>query len=314
MGRFREAVALFLESKEEARPITPEATVLAAHAASRIGEFTLSAHLAVAAERGFRAAENVTGLVESTNLLGVVAFERGEIDDAELRFRQTVELAAQLGCARFAARGANNLANIAHMRGRAEEALALYRRALEANRAGGDHRGVAEAWHNLSLTYRGLGQHAEALDACVQALHAAKLHGGSGLLALALLGRAELHVDAGDFDDALVDLERAEFLAWQQGDKAQLFEAGRIRAELELRRGDAAESYRIAARIHSHAGASGLALIAAEAASIATLALHSAGRAAEALAMHEVTVASFTALGAVDLLTRFECNWITATA
>ena len=307
-ARFREALALFLQSCEGSLPLSPGSQILAAQAASRIGEFVLSSALAGTAQSAFRLAGNEDGVLECTNLLGAVAFERGHIDDAEVQFRRVLEL-AQGTSLRFTGRAANNLANIAHLRGQREYANALYQKALDAYHRIGDERGIAETGHNLAVNNRFSFKLEEALSACTRSVEAAERLGMGGHVALTLLGRAELLIERDSFDAASADLDRAQLLGWTEGNEPLVLESERLRALLSLRRGIAAGAHERAELIRSRATETGCALIAAEAASISALALRIERREPEAAAAHERAVASFQALGATGLLEGHQRAW-----
>ena len=84
--------------------------------------------------------------MRATNLAGAIAFERGQLDEAERAFGEALELARRLGDRLIEARASNNLASVAHLRGRPEAALSLYRGALLSYQRLGDRRGAAETW------------------------------------------------------------------------------------------------------------------------------------------------------------------------
>jgi tetratricopeptide (TPR) repeat protein len=308
-ARYREALAMFLEADERSEPLSPETQILAATAASRIGEFALSAALAGGAQTAFQHLDNTAGVLQCINLLGTLAFERGNIDDAEARFRVVVELAERANCPRFAARGANNLANIAHLRDQPEHASALYQKALDAYHRVEDELGIAETRYNLIRSrWVSLGTK-DALEACSRSVETAERLGVGGLISLTLLGRAELLIERGAFQEATDDIDRAQMLAWLEGNGPHVLESERLRAFLSLRRGMAAGAHERAELIRSRATEAGCALIAAEAASISALALKIERRLPEADAAHDRAIASFRALGAHGLLANHQRAW-----
>lgn len=313
-ARYREALALFLQSCECSVPLSPETQILAANAASRIGEFALSAALAGTAQTAFRLAGNDDGVLECLNLLGAVAFERGCIDDAEVQFRMVLELAEETDRPRFAARSANNLANIAHLRNQREYANALYQKALVAYHRVEDARGIAETHHNLALSNRGSVEPEDALSACSRSVEAAERVGVAGLIALTLLGRAELLIEREEFEWASDDIDRAQMFAWMEGNEPHVLESERLRALLALRRGYPAGAHERAELIRCRATETGCALIAAEAASISALALKIERRLPEAAVAHDLAVAAFLALGASGLLESHRRAWEEAPA
>jgi tetratricopeptide (TPR) repeat protein len=307
--RFREALSLFLEWCEQSVELTPVSQLLAAHAASRIGEFELAGTLATTAEPEFRASGDSDGVLDCANLLGAVAFERGHIEDAEAHFRSVLQMAEAADCARFTARSANNLAVIAHLRGQREHACALYQKALEAYHQIDDERGIIETRHNLAFSYREAGRTEEALLACTRAVDAAERLGAGGLIALTLLGRAELLIECDALDRATADIDRAQLLAWLEGNGPHVLESERLRALLALRRGQPAHAHLCAVEVRTRASHSGCALIAAESAAIAALALKAERRLPEAAAANDLAVASLVALGASGRLENHARAW-----
>lgn len=308
-SRYREALSLYLSAIDSPEKQTPETQSLAAHAASRIGEFQFGAELALTAIAGYQRRRDVPGIIDCTNLLGALAFERGNLDEAERHFRTVLDLAESERMPRYAARSANNLGAIAHLRENPESARFLYEKALRAYAQVEDKRGMAETWHNLALSVREAPWEGDALASCSRAVSAAEHAESGGLLALTLLGRAEVLIERGEFADALLDLDRAETLAWLEGNEPHVLEAERLRALLALRGAAPAEAHRRAELIRSRAEEAGCALIAAESAAIAALALRQDGREPEAEAAHDLALASFRAIGAMGLLRRQELAW-----
>ncbi len=307
--RFRDALTLFLEYWEVSSELSPLSHLLAAHAASRKGEFELAHTLGARAQRDFRAIGDEGGIADCASLLGAVAFERGNIDEAEAQFHSVLQIAKDSGCARQKARGANNLAIIAHLRGKLDRAILLYEEALDAYREVPDERGIIETRHNLVLCQRDSGRCDEALHDCTRAVEAAERLGVGGLIALTLLGRAELSIECGVLDQAAHDIERAQILAWLEGNEPHVLESERLRALLALRHGEADQAHRHAELIWARASCSGCALIAAESAAISALALKSGRRLSEAAVANDLAVASLMALGAAGRLESHARAW-----
>src|ERR1043166_4722782 len=116
-GRYREAGAVFLGG--EAPPCRgPGSQLLAAQASARVGEFALARRLAGGAREGFRVEGGHGEVLEATNLLGAVAFEEGDVAEAEACFGEVLTAAREQGLHLLVARSANNLATVAPLRGR----------------------------------------------------------------------------------------------------------------------------------------------------------------------------------------------------
>ena len=127
-GRFREALETF--RRVAASRTTADARLLAATAATRLGELDLAETLADEAVRRFAERGDFDGRMRALNLLGVIGFERGQLTAAERRLAEALSIAYRLDDSLAAARACNNLASVAHLHGRPDEAVGLYRGAL----------------------------------------------------------------------------------------------------------------------------------------------------------------------------------------
>ena len=237
-GHFSEALEWYRRIEESPAGRRPDSRLLAATAATRIGEFVAAEALADDALTQFRGRGDADGRMRSLNLLGVIRFERGRLSEAEQSLAEALTLATQFGDSLTAARACNNLASALHLRGRPDEAVGLYRGALLAYQRLGDRRGAAEAYHNLGLIYRQLGEWRNAEDATGEAVRHAELVGEPGLLALARTGRAELMAERGHLAQARQELERAGRLAAEAGDEVGSAEVERVRALVDYKAGD----------------------------------------------------------------------------
>ena len=307
-GRFREALDRYRRAGGDLTE-RPDAQLLAATAATRLGEFAAAAALAGEALHRFTAHADADGRMRTLNLLGVIGFERGRLADAEEHLSEALNLAYRLEDSLTAARACNNLASVVHLRGRPDEAVGLYRGALLSYQRLGDRRGAAETYHNLGLTFRQLAEYDEAEKAVHQAMRHAEFVGEPGLMALASGGRAELRIEQGDPMFAYPELDRAGRLAERAADVIGTAEIRRIRALAALREGrhelarDEAEAARAVADEH------GVALLKAECAAVSALAHQALGSLDVARARRAEAVSGFRALGAVRLLERFEADW-----
>ena len=308
-ARFSEALEWYRRVEGSSAGRRPDVQLLAATAATRLGEFAAAEALAAEALQQFRGRGDADGRMRSLNLLGVIRFERGRLGEAEASLAEALNLATQLGDSLTAARACNNLASAIHLRGRPDEAVGLYRGALLAYQRLGDRRGTAEAYHNLGLIYRQLGEWRNAEDATGEALRHAQVVGERGLLALATTGRAELMVEREHLAQARQELERAGRWAAEAGDEVGGAEVERVRALVAVKEGDLerALSHSEAARVTARAFDS--ALLAAECAAISALSLKRLGRLSEAEVRRAEAESGFRSLGALRLLERLADDW-----
>ena len=308
-GRFGDALGYFRQMPEEEGARRPDAQLLAATAATRLGDLSVAEELAMESLRQFHARGDDDGRLRSLNLLGVIYFERGRMQDAERVLAEALGLANHLGDSLLAARANNNLASAFHLRGRPDEAIGLYRGALLAYQRLGDRRGAAESYHNLGLIFRQLGDWRNAEDATAMALRHAELVGERGLLALATTGRAELMVERQQLSQAGQELDRAARWAGEAGDEIGAVEVQRVRALAALHARDHEGAFELAEDARATALEQGTALLAAECSGVAALALRALKRTNEAAARKAEAEEGFRALGAVALLERLRQEW-----
>jgi tetratricopeptide (TPR) repeat protein len=305
-GRFQEALELHRGLMDRPEASRQDVQLLAATAATRLGELDLGTSLADSALQQYRRRGDRDGRMRSLNLLGAIHFERGNMRDAEQRFAEALRLGRQLGDSLMLARACNNLASVALLQGRSDDAAELYRQALLEYQRLGDRRGMAETYHNLGIVYRWGGNRHEAEDAANDAVRHATVVGESSLLALVLTGRAELSVERDDPALALRELERAGRLARDASDVIGAAEVGRVEALAALRQEnwqsalDQAEAARSVALTH------GSVQLAAECAGIAARALRRLGRVKEADERRSQAEQGFRELGATFFLQRLE--------
>jgi tetratricopeptide (TPR) repeat protein len=305
-GRFQDALDRFRELDAGPQSQRPDVQLLAATAATRLGELELGSSLAIEALGHFRTRGDSDGRMRALNLLGAIHWERGRIADADRCFADALRLADKLGDSLMLARASNNLASVAHLQGRSDDAAALYRGALLAYQRLGDRRGTAETYHNLGFAYRQAGEFREAESATANAVRHAELVGEPGLLALVLGAKAELSVERNDTALAERELERATRYAVEAGDEVGRAEVHRVEALNALHQHAwelavfHAETARAVAVSHESA------LLAAECAGIAARALRAMGRMEDSAARREQAESGFRQLGATSLLDRLQ--------
>lgn len=308
-GRFQDALELHRGLGDQPDARREDVQLLAATAATRLGELDLGTSLADQALQLYRRRGDRDGRMRSLNLLGAIHFERGNMAEAEQRFAEALRLGRQLGDSMMLARACNNLASVAQLQGRSDDAAELYRGALLAYQRLGDRRGMAETYHNLGIVYRWAGEWREAEDAANDAVRHADVVGEPSLLALVLTGRAELSVERGDPALAQRELGRAGRLAREASDTIGAAEVVRVEALAALRQDnwqlalDQAETARSVALAH------GSTQLAAECAGIAARALRKLGRVEEANNRRSHAEQGFRELGATILLERLDLEW-----
>lgn len=307
--RFREAVECYHSYEGPTDRLDPEHQLLAADAAARLGELSLGLQLATSAYEKFAGADQHSGIMQASNLLGAIAFERGLMPHARGYFSRTIQLARLHSDLPMLARVSNNLATLTHIQGGSEAAIPLYQEAAELFQGLNDVRGGAEASHNLGLLFRQLDRLEEAERAAAKAVRLADRAHDRSLQALTVLGQAEIAIDRGTFPEAGQQIVRGAALAAEADDHLTGIEAGRLRALITFRQGDFAVAHHLAEVAASIAGSRGSALLRAECTALSALALRALGRTREAVVRREEAVAAFHDFGAETKIRRFEQDW-----
>jgi tetratricopeptide (TPR) repeat protein len=307
-GRFQEAFERF-QGAGNGFGREPEAALLAATAATRLGRYGAGVSIAEAALDQFQSRADRDGRMRALNLLGVIAFERGHLDEAERTLGEALTLARELDDSLMAARASNNLASLAQLGERLEAALSLYRAALVSYQRLGDRRGMAETYHNLGLVFRQAGRPDDAQEAVEQAIRLAEQAADPGLRALTLTGQAELNLGRNDIARARQAAGVAQQLARESGDDIGAAEAGRLRALVALADGDLELALQEAESARSTAERHGSALLQGESAAAAARILRELGRLAEAEGRRVEARGLFQRLGAASWLREFDEVW-----
>jgi tetratricopeptide (TPR) repeat protein len=188
----------------------PKVAYLVAEALFYSGQMDRALHLVLAAEVEFRARHDRGGLLPALNLAGAVQFELGDLQGAEERFSDLLEIARESGDDEMTGRATNNLGAIASLKGDAPQALSLFLLSIPLYQKVGFLRGLALTEHNLGIVNRDLGYWREAERHYRSAQRRARQLGDERVAAMARAGRAEVSHLRGD--QALADVEARQAL------------------------------------------------------------------------------------------------------
>jgi len=164
----------------------------------------------------------------AVNMLGAAHLEMGALDAAEAAFLRARNLGRVDQDDLLVARASNNLAIIASIRGHHEEAERLYASAVPAYQRVGHVGGIAESCHNLAIAFRKRGRLAEAEDHERRSAEFAREVGNERLVALTLVGRAEIALVREDAAFAEATARRAAGELARLGDHARHADALRV--------------------------------------------------------------------------------------
>jgi len=232
------------------------------------------------------------------NARGAAAFVSGRIDEAADYFTQALMRASRDGDFAMTGRCSNNLGIISNLRGRYAEAIGSWQIAVAAFERAGGRQGVAECYHNLAITYRLQAMPDRALAEAERAVGAAEVAGDETLRALALRGRAEIHVVRGELEPARRDLDEVGEIRSGLADPVGEAEDLRIAAAVRAAEGDVPAADRALREVIRRAEQQGRPQLLAEATRDLAVVLRGAGRSAEAQTAARRARATFTRLGA----------------
>lgn len=165
------------------------------------------------------------------NMQGAAAFALGSLDRAADRFGRALAMAIRDDDALLGARATNNLGLIEALRGNAAEAIAAYQRSIATYQRLGNARGLAESWHNLAISFRTRGELDAAEDAERSAIEFATEATNQRLIAMAMVGRAEVSLRRGDSAWARAAAVRAAVTFRALPDFLLLSDALRVQAD-----------------------------------------------------------------------------------
>lgn len=217
-GRFAEVLCLLESERTGDLTASPTLALHCAIAHGRTGRHADSVHWAERALEGALEVGDRALHARALNVRGAIALDTGCLREAEGHFQTALSEADGIGDHAIVGKCCNNLGIIANMRGRHDEAVACYTMARVAYERAGLERGLAETQNNLWITHRDQGDLPAALEAANRAVDLAERTGDRALLALAIGGRAEIHVLAGDPQLALREIEFALRLRREVGD------------------------------------------------------------------------------------------------
>ncbi|GII93121.1 ATP-binding protein [Sinosporangium siamense] len=149
------------------------------------------------------------GEITSTNAIGLAHLRGRELDRALLLFEQVHAIAVELGSDYWVAMSCNNSANVYLERDQFHEALGRLHRALEILRRLDLPAYVGDALRGLSHAHRGLREPRKASVLIEEAIRIDQEQRNPAWEAHWLLEQSRVHMDLGEFSEALICCQRA---------------------------------------------------------------------------------------------------------
>ena len=297
-GRHAEVVEYLGAQAENDLEDSPTLALLFGTAQARLGCHDEGLRwLDVALEQAHKGGEQgVEG--RALNARGAMALVSGRIDEAADYCTRALMVASLDGDFATTGRCSNNLGIISNLRGRHAEAIGSWTIAIAAFERAGWRQGIAECYHNLGISYREQGALDRALAEADRAALEAAATGDQTLWALALRGRAEIHVHRGDLEAARRDLDQVRELRGYVPNSISDAEDLRIVALVRVAEGDVAAAERAFREVIQRAEVHRRPQLLAEATRDLAVLLRQTGRNAEAEVAARTAKAIFAQLGA----------------
>jgi putative nucleotidyltransferase with HDIG domain len=174
------------------------------------------------------------------NMLAVIRWSRGDLDEAERLYLQAGESASLSGESRLSAIVATNLGVIATVRGEHTKALDCHESALSHARVAGAAEEAMRALNNLGMLHTQMSRFEDAGRCYAEALEIGRVIGNLSMCILAQLNVARLRVAQGDYAAASVACDEAMALAARIGDTQADGEAAHLYGVIARAAGDVA--------------------------------------------------------------------------
>lgn len=205
LERFERAVAM-AEECEDRRALSQSLRGLAV-ALHRRGNRTRGRHLAGRSYDVARDIGDQLLAAEALNSLGAMELAVGSLEEARSRFTSALELGrSDPG---LLARVETNLGIVANIQGDVDEALLRYRRSLDAYRQCGDQHGLSIAHHNLGMACADRELYNDAERHFTRSREIAERLGDAQMRALCYVNQADVDVARQRFEAALDHAEHA---------------------------------------------------------------------------------------------------------
>jgi putative nucleotidyltransferase with HDIG domain len=189
----------------------------------------------IIARRQRQPADRITPFL---SLIGAIAFESGDLGEAEQRFGQVLHIARKAGTAKSEAAALSNLGAIANVRGDFAVALWNYRCARGAFRRANSTNGEARALQNMGMVHADLRRFKEAAE-CYEAARVLAIDcNDPELITIITLNMIEVDLKTGHLDRAHESCENATRLAIEIGSKHLIAESHRYEGEIHRRLGE----------------------------------------------------------------------------
>jgi DNA-binding SARP family transcriptional activator/tetratricopeptide (TPR) repeat protein len=184
----------------------------------------------LAAELHQRAADRFAELgargaeARALNNVGTALWALGDDRGAEVVHRRALDVCRSLEDRRGEGDNLDNLGGVSFARGDFRAAIELYASALAIRRATDDPWGVSISLSNMGDAYRALGEHGRALELIEESIAVNEAAGVVRNEATTRQSRGLVLMDLGRLDDALDELLAAERMHRELGDRANLLE------------------------------------------------------------------------------------------
>lgn len=293
------AVVEFLGSRERSELVwSPTLAVLYGIALARLGRHAQGLEWLELARAQARHQGELTVERHALSARGALALVGGDLCEAADYCTQALMAASRDGDHATSGRASNNLGNISYLHGRFAEAIASWEVAAAAFHRAGLQGGVAECHHNIANAYRERDAFDRALSEAEQAICISESTGDETLFAMALRGRAEIHIARKEPELARRDLERIREIRSRLPDPVSTAEDLRVLALVSVLENQLSRAERSLREVIGRAELHGRMVLVGEATRDLAMVLRRAGRPDEAATAAQAARGVFARIGA----------------
>jgi tetratricopeptide (TPR) repeat protein len=163
-------------------------------------------------------AENLPGVAQTLNNLGIVYLNQGKLDKAIDCYKKSLEIKRQLGDDNGVGVTLCNLGAIYEIQGKLDDAIDCDKKSLEILRQLGDDHMVAQTLHNLGIVYQTQGKLDEAIDCYKKSLETCRQLGDRYGVGIILSNLGVVHRKQGKLNEAIDCYKKSLDISHRLGD------------------------------------------------------------------------------------------------
>ncbi|PKL85049.1 MAG: hypothetical protein CVV22_09920 [Ignavibacteriae bacterium HGW-Ignavibacteriae-1] len=187
-----------------------------------IGEFSKSLEYYFEMLKIVESTSDTSEYANIHNKIAMVYYALNMYEDALTFYKKAIEMSSSVNNKAELARSLTNIGNIYFETNRLKEALTSYEKALIIREENKDKKGIGIIQNNIGMIHKQMENYPKALDYCTRAIASRLETGDSSGVFHPLTTKAQIYILLKNYDDAIINLNIANEIANNLGDKKQL--------------------------------------------------------------------------------------------